>query len=104
MFGINRLAYRVKQVYLEIRCLNERMCCVAKTLDEVLSLVSESNTVQDSLIVLVKGIKAQLDEVLAGNLSPENQAKVDAIFASVEEQKAETSEAVTENTPQAPVA
>ncbi len=68
------------------------------TLDQVLQSVTDESTLDDSIIALLQGIKAQLDAVLAGGLSPENQAKVDAIFAAAEANKAKVSAAVTANT------
>lgn len=71
---------------------------ILMTLDQVLQSVTDESTLDDSIIALLQGIKAQLDAVLAGGLSPENQAKVDAIFAAAEANKAKVSAAVTANT------
>lgn len=72
-----------------------------KTLDEVLAAVKEEGTQQGSLITLTSGIKAQLDAVLAGQLPPAAQAKVDAIFAQVDADKAKVVDAINANTPAA---
>src|SRR5690349_12926923 len=77
---------------------------IMKTLDEVLQAVNEESTVDDSIIVLLTGIKAQLDSVLAGNLTPDQQAKVDAIFAAADANKAKVAAAIAANTPAAPTA
>lgn len=75
---------------------------MAKTLEEVLADVKSEATVDDSLIALTSGLKAQLDAVLAGNLTPDQQAEVDAIFDAAESNKAKVADAVTANTPAAP--
>lgn len=75
---------------------------MANTLDDVLKDVTDESTLDDSIIALLTGIKAQLDSVLAGGLTPAQQAKVDAIFSGLEANKAKVSAAITANTPAAP--
>jgi hypothetical protein len=70
-----------------------------KTLNETLEEVRAVKTVADSLITLTASIKARLDEVLAGGLNPEQQAKVDAIFIELEDEKTSLAKALTDNTP-----
>lgn len=70
---------------------------VMASLDETLELVRAANNRQDSLIELTRGIKKQLDEILAGALPPAVQEKVDAIFAEVSGQAAEVDAAINEN-------
>lgn len=72
---------------------------MAVTLDQVLESVTNNATVGDSAIALLRGIKQQLDAVLAGGISPALQAKVDAIFAASEADKAKLEAAIVENTP-----
>lgn len=72
------------------------------TLDQILQDTTDESTVIDSLVTLTAGIKAQLDAVLAGALTPEQQAKVDAIFSAVESNKAKVAQAITDNTPATP--
>lgn len=72
------------------------------TLDQVLQDVTDESTLDDSIITLLTGIKAQLDAVLAGGLTPEVQAKVDAIFTAAEANKAKVAAAIAANTPAAP--
>ncbi len=72
------------------------------SLDETLAAVQAESTVDDSIIALLAGLKAQLDAVLAGGLTPEAQAKVDAIFAQATANSVKVSDAVTANTPAAP--
>lgn len=75
---------------------------MANTLDDVLKDVNDESTLDDSIITLLQGIKAQLDSVLAGGLTPAQQAKVDAIFSGLEANKAKVAAAITANTPAAP--
>ena len=75
---------------------------IMASLDETLAAVQAESTVDDSIIALLTGIKAQLDAALAGGLTPEAQAKVDAIFAAAQANSQKVSDAVTANTPAAP--
>ena len=72
---------------------------MAKTLDETLEEVRALRTVADGLAALTRDIKARLDAALTGVLTPEQQAKVDAIFAEVTQEKEEIAVVITENTP-----
>lgn len=72
------------------------------TLDDILTSVTSEEAVDDSIITLLTGIKAQLDAILAGGVSPEVQAKIDAIFAKAEANKAKLAAAIVANTPVAP--
>lgn len=72
---------------------------MARTLDEVLDIVRESNTKADSVIALIDGVKAKLDEALKGErISAASQAKIDAIFDEVAAQRDELVAAVEANT------
>ena len=75
---------------------------MAQSLDDVLADVTDEKTQIDSLTTLTAGLKAQLDAVLAGSLTPEQQAKVDAIFAAVETNKKAVVDSINANTPAAP--
>ena len=75
---------------------------MAKTLDDLTQDVTDESTVVDSLIALTSGLKAQLDAVLGGALTPNQQAQVDAIFAAVDANKTKLANAITANTPVAP--
>jgi hypothetical protein len=74
------------------------------TLDEVLTDVTDETTQIGSLSVLTAGLKQQLADALAGTtLPPAVQAKVDAVFAGVESNKAAVVKAINDNTPAAVV-
>ncbi len=69
------------------------------TLDDTLQAVTDEDTRVDSVIALLNGLKTQLDGVIAGNLPPNLQAKVDAIFAEATGSSAKIDAAITSNTP-----
>lgn len=87
-----------------IQHLNERLdriegelTKIMATLDETLAAVTEESGKVDSLSSLVTGIKKQLDDVLAGQLPADVQAKVDAIFAGVQANKQKVVDAINAN-------
>lgn len=82
------------------KALGERM---AKTLDEVLAAVTPLSTKIDSLITLTNGIEQQLKDALAGTvLSPDTQAKVDAVFDQITSNATKVQAAIDANTSPAP--
>ena len=64
--------------------LTERNTEMAKTLAETLAVVTATRGQVASLIVLTGSIKTRLDEIIAGGLTPAQQAAVDAIFTEIE--------------------
>lgn len=96
------IQYATKKDLLDMEArLSQKLNKMAATLDSILTEVTDESTVDDSIIALLTGIKAQLDAVLAGALTPAQQAKADAIFAQVEANIKKVSDAVTANTPAA---
>jgi hypothetical protein len=75
---------------------------MAQSLDDVIADITDLGSKEDGLIALTTNIKAQLDAVLAGSLTPAQQAKVDAIFSAVEARKTAVVDAITANTPTTP--
>lgn len=76
-----------------------------RTVDEVLEAIAAADTVDDSLIVLTTDIKRRLDDALSGvTVPPAVQAKINAIFDTVEAGKAKVAAAVLANTDSAPEA
>ena len=75
---------------------------IMATLQEVLDDVRSEKTVIASVLTLIDGLKQQLADALAGELSAEKQAQVDAIFAAAEENKSALSAAINANTPVPP--
>lgn len=65
------------------------------TLDEVLAEVTDEGTRLDSIQALIDGIKQQLADALSGTTLPADvQAKVDAVFAGLEANKAKLDKAL----------
>ncbi len=76
---------------------------IMATLDEVLTDVTDEGTKLDSLSALIAGLKQQIADALAGTtLPPAVQAKIDAVFAGVEANKAKVQAALDANVPPAP--
>jgi hypothetical protein len=95
----NYLTRRKLDLLLEGKEVIQNMADEIKhTLDETLASVQDEKTVVEGLAKLTSDLKARLDEILAGNLTPEQQAKVDAIFAETEARKQELAAAITANT------
>lgn len=81
---------------------HERIKAMAHTLSEVLEVVKAEKAGSESLITLVKGLQKQLADVLAGELSPTAQAKVDAIFDAATANVDEIQAALDANPPAPP--
>jgi len=76
---------------------------IMATLEDLVADVAEEETVGDSVIALLHGIKTQLDDVLKNaKLTPAQQAQVDAVFTKMESNKAKLAQAIVDNTDQAP--
>lgn len=56
---------------------------IIATLDDLVAVASADDIKIDEVLVVLVDIKARLDAALAGELSPEQQAKVDAVFAAL---------------------
>lgn len=73
------------------------------TLDQTLESVTANGTVGESIVTLLQALKKSLDDALKGVvLPPAVQAKVNAIFAASEADKAKLEEAILANTPAEP--
>jgi len=72
------------------------------TFDETLALVTEQSTKLDSVIALVDGLVGQLQDILAGiTLPPAVQAKLDALYADLQNNSAKITDAL-DTTPAPP--
>lgn len=74
---------------------------MATTLADILADVQAETTLVGSISQLLTNIKTELDKILAGGLSPEQQAAADSIFAQVEANKKAIADAIAANTPAA---
>lgn len=70
---------------------------IMHTLEDTLALVQAERSDIDSLAALTAGIKKQLDDVLAGALTPSQQMRVDAIFENIQKNKDAVAAAVKSN-------
>jgi hypothetical protein len=82
----------------EVRALKKEVREMDKTLEETLAEVQDEGTQVDGLSKLTGSIKAQLDAVLAGALTPAQQQKVNDIFAAVDVNKQKAMDAINANT------
>lgn len=86
----------LKKISEGINSLNSKIDKMANELDTLTTEVSETATVIDSAVVLLKGLKAALD---AAGTDP---AKLAALSASLDSKQSELAAAISENTPAAP--
>ena len=70
---------------------------MAKTLDDVLANVAEFDTLLAGLTALISGIKEQLAAALV-DLSPAQQAKVDQVFAEIDQKQEQIIATMAANT------
>ena len=71
---------------------------IMATLDEVLADVAAESTAIDSLAALTAGLKRQVADALANTtLPPDVQAKIDAVFTGLEQNKQKVMDAITAN-------
>jgi TolA-binding protein len=76
---------------------------MAQSLDDIITDIADLGTKEDGLVALVHGLKDQIAAAIPpGTLSAEQQAKVDQIFAAVEQRKAAIQAALDEGTPPSP--
>jgi hypothetical protein len=105
MAKVDAIAASVKRIDQTLQSNKQMEAIMAQTLDDIIADISDLGTKEDGLVTLVKGLKDQLATVIPpGTLTPDQQAKVDAIFASVEARKAAIQAALDENTPPSPPA
>lgn len=77
--------------------LLRRVEMIMHTLDETLALVTAERTDVASIAALTAGLKKQLDDALAGVLTPTQQMRVDAIFDQAQQNKQAIADAVKAN-------
>lgn len=93
----------VRRIESALAIILERLEIIMATLDQVLQDVTDESTRLDSISTLISGLKQQLADALAGTtLPPPVQAKIDAVFAAAEANKAKIDTALNTNVP-APV-
>ena len=78
--------------------LERHMAKLDEDLDKILASVTSEDTKLDSLIALTTELKRRVDEIVAGTVTPEQQAKLDAIFAAVADNPDRVQAAIDANT------
>jgi len=82
----------------------ERDAKIMATLDDLVAAATDEDTKIDSLIALVVELKAKVDAIVSGELSPEQQAKLDAAFAAISDNPQRIQDAIDANTTPEPPA
>ena len=88
------------QINKKLNLLLEKEIEMAKTLDDILANVAENETLLSGLSTMISGLREQL-AVALNDLSPEQQAKVDAIFAEIDKNQEKMIAAMATNVPPA---
>ena len=97
---LNQIQSDLNWIIHALQVIYSKELKIMASLDDVLADVAEEDTLADSLVTLLHGIKQQLDDALSGATLPAAaQAKVDAIFSKAESSKTKMADAVTANTP-----
>lgn len=74
------------------------------TLQDVLAAVQAETTLVAGVQTLVQNLESQLQQALSGQLTPEQQAQVDQIFAGVKANAEQLTTALQANVPATPPA
>lgn len=75
---------------------------IMASLEQLLAAAEAEDNKIDSLIALTGSIKEQLDAAIGGALTPDQQARVDAIFAAISDNPDRIQAAIDANTPASP--
>lgn len=88
----------VVAIQRDMRRLERRMDAMARNFDEVLEEVKAAHGLTKSLVVLIGQLRQQVLDALANvSLSPEDQAKLDAVFDEAHESAADAAAALNTN-------
>lgn len=103
--AVTRIDNRFGRLEAKLNQLTQLEQTQMANLDQLVTLAHAQTTVAGSLVALAHEIKNQLDTTLANAgavLSPEMQAKVDDVFATITGNSQAIADAVVANTPAAP--
>lgn len=82
-----------------VTLLEGKVKTIMATLDDALTDIAAINTLDDSILAMLKHVQDELAAALSGTTIPADvQAKIDAVFSGLEAEKAKLSAAVTANT------
>jgi len=100
---LDRILHQQEWMIKALQIIHGKEIKIMATLEDLVADVAEEETVGDSVVTLLHGIKTQLDDVLKNaKLTPGQQAQVDAVFSKMESNKAKLAQAVIDNTDAAP--
>lgn len=96
-----RLIQRLDHIYTVFEHLQGQVAAVLSnqerimaTLDETLQAVNDESTQEDSIVVLLQQLREQIVGLTGGNLPPDVQAEVDAIFTKLQDNKTKLAAAI----------
>jgi hypothetical protein len=93
---------RLEDLSILLGRLQQEVRHMDHNIDELTAEVADESTQIDSLSVLTANIKKALDDALSGaSLPPAVQAKVNAIFSSIQNNKQKVVDSINANTPAA---
>ena len=97
---------QLNRIEAKLDKLQREEVTIMATIQDVLAKVQEQTTVDQSMFVLIDGLKTQIADALAkiGTLTPEQQAAIDQVFTTAQQNVADVAAKVLENTPAAPPA
>ena len=98
MFDFLYIPRRLTEILALLSTINNRLRIMNEQLEELAARVSEIETVGDSAITLLTGLKAALDEAIASGDMSAVQSLSDRLSAQTEE----LASAISANTPDAP--
>jgi hypothetical protein len=73
---------------------------IMATIEDLIEATAEQKTVIESLQTFVDGLQDQLNQAVT-DLTPQQQAQIDEVFAGIKANTQEAAAAMTANTPQA---
>lgn len=96
-----QLIRRLDWLYSQLERLHQQNATILSnqerimaTLDEVLTAVNDEASQEDSIVVLLGQLREQIAGLTSGNLPPDVQAKVDAVFTGLQANKAKLAAAI----------
>lgn len=94
---------QLEEILAKLTTLTNEGASIMATLDEVLAEVTAQTTEIDGVTTLIKGLEQHVTDLLAGEVTPAGQAKIDALFATLKANGGALNAAVAIGTPPAPV-
>lgn len=100
---VREILEAIDELALDVRSLRKfvekRMAKLDDDLDAIFAKVEATETKIGSAIALLEALKAKVDAIVGGSITPAQQAKLDAIFAGVSDDPDKLQAAIDANTP-----